>query len=275
MIPPWRTTGMGRGGRTRRALARGLTLIELMVVIALLVALAALVVPTFLRPSEESMRAAVEQTGAAVTLARADAMRRGVPVELRARMVEGVVELSMVARIRSSRDSTEREPDRGFESDGLPQEQVEPLADDPQDAEDVLLDLPSGVRIERADGQNRAEQHIDAGEDEGDEPDGRSAAAGLHGGFDSHILAILLPDGQLLGEASWVLVRGEGAARLRMRITVSSWSGNVQAEALSIDAEEGDAAGSDDSLPGGDATAERGTDSWPELSPAIDEGAPR
>ncbi|HYE01754.1 MAG TPA: prepilin-type N-terminal cleavage/methylation domain-containing protein [Phycisphaerales bacterium] len=130
----------GRGA-ARRGTARGFSLIELLVVTALLAAAAAVTAPLALRSVRRAaLEAATEQAGAALRTGRAEAMRLGLPVEVLAR---GSAEAGIELALRSLRET------------GLP------------DPPDPLGTLPTGVAILLA----------TTGPEGGGEPDAIGAAA--------------------------------------------------------------------------------------------------
>ena len=201
---------------------RGLTLLELLIAIGLVVALGALVFPTMMgRQRQRTFDSTIQIIRDQLLLARAHAQATGVPVE--------VMYSSDTPRVEARMFRPERAASRFGDDDGSAA-----MLDFPEEPdEDVLIPegwayrhLAEGVHVTRTPPQELGDGYDDPfgsfDDDLGAYLDDASASLVPDQPRRIIRLAVFLPDGSaLLGEGVWV-VDNDGRAR---RIEVNPWTG--------------------------------------------------
>ncbi len=223
--------------------SRAFTLMEVVVVMGVLLALASVVVPIAVTSARAGrVDDAGVQVEAAMAMARADAQRQSAPVRVMARtLATGEVEVYSEAVAL------------GVPSD----EEIGGVASTPAASERSLgtCVLPRGVTVrdrlagasedEALTGSAGAEPRVAGAGLSVSGPDGEVTAAGAGGDATSVLLAVFMPDGEVLGPGPRYLVDGHGrvaevrvdclSGRVRV-VTMGKSGGGAGASANSIEA---------------------------------------
>ena len=240
----------------REAPRRGLTLLELLIVLTLIIATAAIAIPAMSQRFENTrFDSTIDQIVATLALSRAESQRQVRPVQVMWDPTQRAVYAAWLDQKSLSREDDADSPSPDSDQSGSARAGEAPSAADRLSAAGaeshavwtggsrLRVSLPEGCRVQTG-AQQEAPDALPADGSILPSPRGSDATPS-----DQVIsLIVYMPDGSTFGEASFVVVNQGGR---QSRIDVNSWTGQVMVSRLeaSDDSANAEGATSDGSRP--------------------------